>query len=118
MFRFEFLVGFRRRHEVVHIGGDDALVERAFVRVACDDGGAAFFGAFEEAFLGVEAEACFAGAGVRAVAEEAVFGEERTDVAIELDVCEGWEACEGDGWQREEEDFHEGFLGCGWGAAR
>lgn len=63
-----FFVGVLRRHEVVGIGGGDAMDEFAFVGGAGFDDG-------EGTFAGVEAEICLAGVGVEAVAGEAVVGE-------------------------------------------
>ena len=90
----EGLVRFGRRHDLVCVLRRDTLVEAALLGLALDDGRRLFFAVLglalgEEAGLGVEAEARLARAGVRAVAVEAVVGEHRADVAVELHGIRG-----------------------------
>ena len=87
-----------RGHDVVGVMGGDAAEELALVGVAGDDGGVAGFGFAEGGFLDVEAEVAFAFIGIGAVAGEAVFGENGSDFACEVDFLGG------DGEREERED--------------
>ena len=89
LLRFQFFVRLRRRHDLVFVLRSNALVEGALVGLALDDGRRLFLAVLvlaggEEAGFGVEAQARLAGAGVGAVAVEAVVREHRTDIAVEL----------------------------------
>ena len=77
-------VELRRGHDLVGVGGEDALEEGAFFGVTGDDGDGAVVVGFGGGFF-VEAEAGFAFGFIGAVAEEAVFGEDGTDLAAEVD---------------------------------
>jgi hypothetical protein len=107
----EGLVLLRRRHDLVLVLADDALEERALVRLALKDGGRLFLAVLgharrKEAGFSVEAEARLAGTGIRAVAVEAVFGDDRTDVAVELDFLFGREG----GGDEEGQERQEGLT--------
>ena len=100
-----------RRHDLLFVLGNDALVERALVGLAFDDGRRFFLAVLrlargEEARFGVEAQAGLAGGGIRAVAVEAVFGDDRSDVAVELDLLFGRE---GSG-RKEGQERQEGLT--------
>jgi hypothetical protein len=86
--RPQFLMRLRRGHDFVDVRGGDAEIKTALVRLALDDGRRFLLALLvdarrEEARFGVKAQAGFARPGVRAVAVEAVVGEQGTDVAIE-----------------------------------
>lgn len=77
----ETVDGVKRGHVVVFIFGEDSGDEFGLVWFAGDDG-LAFGGSFE----GIEAEIGFALVFIEAVAEEAVVGEDGTDVAVVADL--------------------------------
>ena len=81
----EVFAGLGVGHAVVVVGGGDALVDFGLFGVAGDGGEAFAFDGGEEAGLGVEAEVGLAFVLVGAVTEEAVFGEDGADVAVEID---------------------------------
>lgn len=97
-----------RWHLFIGIGGGDAFDELALVGFAGKDGGVAGFEGFGGELAGVEAKAAFVLAGT--VAAVTVFGEDRADVAGEI---EGLGGC-GRGGERpgqsgeREEDGDEG----------
>ena len=70
------------RQLAVFVAGGDALVQQALGRVALDDD-LAFLAVAEQADFLIQADALLAAAGVRAVAVEAVFGQDRADVVVE-----------------------------------
>ena len=107
----EGLVLLGRRHDLLFVLGDDALEERALVRLALDDGRRFFLAVLgharcEEAGFGIEAEARLAGGGIGAVAVEAVFGHDRADVAVELDLLFGREG----GGREKRQERQEGLT--------
>ncbi len=82
--RRQRLAGRRRGHAPLRVLLGDALVQLALVQLAGDDG--AFLGAVaEEPGLRVEAEVGLALVLVGAVTLEAVVGQDRLDVAVEID---------------------------------
>jgi hypothetical protein len=81
----EGLVGIRRRHDVVGICGGDATPEFAGIGVTGFESDATVLVGGEGAFGGIETETGLAMLGVKAVAGEALVGEEGADVAVELD---------------------------------
>ena len=90
----ERLVRLRWRHDLIFVFGDNALVEATLVGLSLDDGWRLLLAVLgqalgEEASLGVEAKAGLARAWIWAVAVEAVVGDHRADVAIELDFLIG-----------------------------
>ena len=70
----------RRRHEIVSVGGENAADQFTLVRFSGDEG---LLG--ECLFADVEAELGLAFLLVRAVAKEAVVGEDRPDIAVVRD---------------------------------
>ena len=83
--RRELQMGFRRRHHVVFIGRKDTFPDDALGQISGDDRGATFV--FTRGLIGeVQAELGLTGFLVGAVATEAVFGKNRADVPVELDV--------------------------------
>ena len=107
----KLLVGFGRRHDLILVGGEHALEEGALVGLALDDGRRLFLALFvdaggEETGFGVETQAGLAGAGVRAVAMEAVVRQEGADVAIELHLFVGREG----GGDEEGQERQEGLT--------
>jgi hypothetical protein len=89
-------VEFRWRHDLVGVGGEDALEEGAFFGVTGDDGDGAVVVGFGGGFV-VEAEAGFAFGFVGTVTEEAVFGEDGADLAAEVDGVGGESGCGAEG---------------------
>ena len=88
-------VELRRGHDLVGVGGEDALEEGTFFGVTGDDGDGAIVVGLGGGFV-VEAEAGFAFGFVGTVTEEAVFGEDGTDLAAEVDgIGEGGCGAEG-----------------------
>ena len=81
--RSEIFVGLGRWHDLVGIGGDQALPEGALAEVTGHHGRSALGGGGEETLPGVEAQAGLAGAGIRAMAVEAGVGEDGPDVVVE-----------------------------------
>ena len=76
-------MGLRRGHDLIGIGGDEALPERALAEISRHHGRPALGGGGEEALLRIEPQAGLAGAGIRAVAMEAGVRQDGPDVAIE-----------------------------------
>ena len=89
-------VELRRGHDLVGVGGEDAREEGAFFGVTGDDGDGAVVVGFGGGFV-VEAETGFAFGFIGAVAEEAVFGEDGTDLATEVDGVGCERGCGGEG---------------------
>ena len=121
--RSEIFVGLGRWHDLVGIGGDQALPEGALAEVTGHHGRSALGGGGEETLPGVEAQAGLAGAGIRAVAVEARIGQDRPDVVVEahrlggsgsgVESAPGQERGQnpGRGRDRPEDDTHGGV---GW----
>ena len=86
--RGELVVTVGRWHLFIGIGGVDAFDEFALVGFAGKDGGVAGFEWLGGKLAGVEAQAAFMFAGT--VAAVTIFGEDRADVAGEI---EGWGGC-------------------------
>ena len=105
LLRLEDPVRVRRGHEVVRIRGRDPGPKGRPGRVAGGQDGAFLLGSTVETFLGVEAQARLALAGVRAVAVETVLGKERPDIPIEL---QGRPGSRGRRVQCEQDGHHEG----------
>ena len=81
----ERAVRFRRRHDLLGIGTENASNEFAVVGFAGDDGGGTGLGGSERAVAAIEAKFRFAGLAIGAVAVVTVFREDRLDVALETD---------------------------------
>ena len=112
----EGLVLLGRRHDLVLVLADDALEQRALIRLSPDDGRWLFLAVLrhtgrEEAGFGVEAEARLAGSWVGPVAVEAVFRDDRPDIAVELDLLIGRE---GGGYEEGQERQEVLTHGKGW----
>ena len=108
----QFLVGFGRRHDLILVLGKHALVEGALVRLALDDGRRLFMPFLvdarrEEAGFGVETKSGLAGAGIRAVAMEAVIREQWADIAVELHVVRREGRGQDEGQESQEGLTHE-----------
>jgi hypothetical protein len=80
----ERLVRLLRRHALISVVGRDATDQFALVRLAWDDGRHAVPIGFR-IFLDVEAQLGLTVLLVRAVTGEALVGQDRADVAIEID---------------------------------
>jgi hypothetical protein len=80
-----FFVLLGRRHDLVFVGGENAVEQVALFRTAGDDGGEAALAAFQRAFEGVETELGLAVFVVRAVAMVTVFREDRLHLPGEVD---------------------------------
>ena len=81
--RSEVFVSLGRGHDLVSIGGDQALPKGALAEVTGHDSGATLGGGGEESLLRIEAQARLAGAGIWAVAVEARIGQDGPNVAVE-----------------------------------
>ncbi len=80
----DLLVRLRRGHDARGVLMPDALENEAGGRLAGHDG-RALLARGEGAFAGIEAQVGHAGGTVRAVAVEAVIGENRAHLALEID---------------------------------
>ena len=81
----DWLLGLGRRHHVIRVVGEDAVHDFALVGLAGDDRGLAGFSFAVRGFRKVEAELTFARMFVHAVAGEAVLGQDRPDLTVEVD---------------------------------
>src|SRR5690349_17600145 len=75
-----------RRHHIVLILGRDPLIRQALLRVALDDRMSALLALAKEPLLLVQPQVGLARPGVGTVTGKAVVGEDRTDVAVELNL--------------------------------
>ncbi len=104
----EGLVGIRRRHDVVGIGGGDAAPEFTGIGVTGFEGDTTILAGSEGAFGGIESQTGLAMFGVEAVAGEAMVGEDGSDVAVELErgggEAGGAQGETGDGRDQEMEE--------------
>jgi len=89
LFLGKHLVELRRWHMVVGVGRQQALHHRAPLGLAGHDGGVAGLAAPSRGFEGIQAQFALVLALVGAVAGEAGVGEDRADVAVELDALSG-----------------------------
>jgi hypothetical protein len=104
---FELIVGLGRRHDLIGVFADEALVERAFIGLAAHHGRTAL--GVKETGFGIEAETSFAGAWVRAVAMETGLCQDGADIAVEGEVCARREQADAGPKQSEEEKVEVGL---------
>ena len=78
----ELFVGFWRGHDLVWVGAEDALDERAGVRLAGNDGAFSRFCWGEGGFGKIEAKSAFEIFAIGSMAREAVVGEDGTDLEV------------------------------------
>jgi hypothetical protein len=109
LFRLEGFVGFRRRHGVVRVGGEEAFDKLAFVRLARNDGHRTALRLRRGVLREVQAEPGLSRRGVGTVTAKAVFREHRPDVAIKAQVCRCCRGAkqQGQGTDSREETEHE-----------
>ena len=81
----ERAVRFRRRHDLLGVGTENASNEFAVVGFAGDDGGGTGLGGGERAVAAIKAKFRFAGLAIGAVAVVAVFRQDGLDIALETD---------------------------------
>ena len=84
--RFELLVAIRRRHDFVHIVCDKTKVEFALIGISSDYDRGSILYAGKKTTLGIKAHVGFPGSRVRAVASEAVFGKDGSDIPVEFNL--------------------------------
>ena len=82
----EHLVELRRRHVVVGVGCQQALHHFAFLRMTWRDGRITGLTALARSVEGIEAQLALHFIFIRTVAGVTGVGEDRTDVAVELDA--------------------------------
>ena len=81
------------RHRFFFVGGEDPGDEFAVGGFSLNDCGDAGLTAFERAFAGVETKSGLAVLGIGAVTVEAVLGQNRLNLACEIDGGRGGCAC-------------------------
>lgn len=84
--RLEFFVTIRRRHDFVSVARDEAEVEFALIGIPPNDHRRSVFCSSEETGLGIKPHFSLPGAGVGAVASEAVFGKDWPNIPVEFNL--------------------------------
>ena len=100
------LLALGRRHDVLVVGREDALDDLALVGLARDDRDLARLAFAMRGRREVEAQLRFPGMLVHAMAREAVLGQDRTDLAVEIHG-RGFDAGRSDQYGEDSEKGHD-----------